>query len=193
MTKFSVTRVFALALGLMALSGCAGVLMGGAATGAVVVHDPRTTGSVIEDQAIEIKAHDALDADGQLAEQAHISVTSYNQMVLLTGQAPTPELKTRAAEIVSRVAKVKHVYDEVVVGSPVTAVIRTNDGLLTTKVKTKLLSIKDLDSTRIKVVTEDGVVYLMGLLDKPTGDAVAEVVSGVSGVRKVVKLFEYQS
>jgi osmotically-inducible protein OsmY len=82
------------------------------------------------------------------------------------------------------------VYNEIEVASPVTAMQISNDTVLTTKVKSKLLTIKDLKSTDVKVVSENGVVYLMGLLDQPTGDAVAEVVAGVSGVRKVVKLFE---
>jgi|LNFM01.1.fsa_nt_gb osmotically-inducible protein OsmY len=174
----------------LALQGCAPLVAGGAATTAVVTNDQRTTGTVIEDQVIEGRASDFFKADAALAQQTRLSVTSYNQIVLVTGQAPTEDLRKRAVEYVSRIAKVRHVYNEVVIGSPITAVQRSNDALLTTKVKTKLFTIKDLSSSDVKVVTEDGVVFLMGLLDQPTGDAVAEVVAGVSGVRKVVKLFE---
>ena len=186
-------RILFLAVALvptLALQGCAPLVAGGAATTAVVTNDQRTTGTVIEDQVIEGRAGDFFGADAALSQQSHLSVTSYNQIVLVTGQAPTEDLRKRAVEYVSRIAKVRHVYNEVTIGSPIPALQRSNDTLLTTKVKTKLFTIKDLSSSDVKVVTEDGVVFLMGLLDQPTGDAVAEVVAGVSGVRKVVKLFE---
>lgn len=170
--------------------GCAPIIAGGAATGAVVTSDKRTTGTVIEDQAIETKAYDFFEADGALAEQAHINATSYNQMVLLTGEVPNEELKKRAVEYVSRVAKVRHVYDEIAIGNPSTTGFRANDALLTTKVKAKLVSIKDISATDVKVVSEAGVVYLMGLFDAATGVAIAEAVATVGGISKVVKLFE---
>jgi osmotically-inducible protein OsmY len=172
------------------LVGCAPLVAGGAATGAVVTSDRRTTGTVIEDQAIETKAYDFFEADGALAERSHINATSYNQMVLLTGEAPTDEMKARAEEYVSRIAKVRHVYNEIVIGSPSTGVVRANDAVITTKVKAKLVSIKDISATDVKVVTESGVVYLMGLFDAPTGDAIAAAVATVGGLTKVVKLFE---
>lgn len=172
------------------LQGCAPLVAGGAVTTAVVTSDQRTAGTVIEDQNIETKAAAFFGADAGLAQQANISATSYNQIVLLTGQTPTEELRKRAVEYVSRIAKVRHVYNEIEIASPLPLGNRTNDTLLTTKVKSKLFTIKNLKSTDVKVVTENGVVYLMGLLDAATGDAVAEVVAGVSGVHKVVKLFE---
>ncbi len=171
-------------------TGCAPLLAGGVATGAVVTNDRRTTGTVIEDQAIEHKTYEFYSADGALAEQTHINVTSYNQMALLTGEAPTEELRKRAVEYANRVAKVRHVYNEIAIASPSSTVNRTNDGLLTAKVKAKLISIKDVSSTDIKVVTEAGVVYLMGLIDKATADAIAERVATVGGITKVVNLFE---
>lgn len=175
---------------LFGLSGCGAFLAGSAVTGAVVTSDKRTTGTVFEDQAIENKADDFLKADGALAGQTHINVTSYNQMVLLSGEAPTEELKKRAEEYVSRITKVRHVYNEIAIAEPSATINRTNDGLITTKVKGKLVSIKDISALDVKVVTEAGVVYLMGLLDQRTGDAVAEAVSTVGGITKVVKLFE---
>jgi osmotically-inducible protein OsmY len=188
--KRQTTLLAALLTSAVALQGCAPIVAGGVATGAAVTSDQRTTGTVIEDQVIETKAGDFFRVDAALAQQARISVTSYNQIALVTGQAPTEELRKRAVEYVSRVAKVRHVYNEIELRSPVTATQISSDTLLTTKVKSKLLTIRDLKSTTVKVVSENGVVYLMGLLDQPTGDAVAEVVAGVSGVRKVVKLFE---
>lgn len=188
--KRHTTLMAALLTSAVALQGCAPIVAGGAATGAAVTSDQRTTGTVIEDQVIETKAGDFFRADAALSQQARISVTSYNQIALVTGQAPTEDLRKRAVEYVSRIAKVRHVYNEIEIGSPVTAMQISSDTLLTTKIKSKLLTVKDLKSTDVKVVSENGVVYLMGLLDQPTGDAVAEVVAGVSGVRKVVKLFE---
>ena len=172
------------------LQGCAAVLAGGAVTTATVARDQRTAGTILDDSRIESKAGDFFAADAELSQQAHLNVTAHNGMVLLVGQTPTEDLKKRAVEYVSRVAKVRHIYDELTVQAPIPTLTRTNDGLITTKVKAKLVSIKDVNSTDVKVVTENGVVYLMGLLDQPTGDAVAEVVAGLSGVSKVVKLFE---
>jgi osmotically-inducible protein OsmY len=174
----------------LAVQGCAPLVAGGAATTAAVTSDQRTTGTVIEDQAIETKAYDFFSADAGLSQQSRLGATSYNQMVLLTGQTQTEDLRKRAAEYVSRIAKVRHVYNEIEIRAPLSAVQVSTDGLTTTKVKSKLLTIRDLKSSSVKVVTENGVVYLMGLLDQATGDAVAEVVAGVSGVQKVVKLFE---
>jgi osmotically-inducible protein OsmY len=188
--KRQTTLLAALLTSAVALQGCAPIVAGGVATGAAVTSDQRTTGTVIEDQVIETKAGDFFRADAALAQQARISVTSYNQIALVTGQAPTEDLRKRAVEYVSRIAKVRHVYNEIEIRSPVTAMQISSDTLLTTKVKSKLVTIRDLKSTDVKVVSENGVVYLMGMLDQTTGDAVAEVVAGVSGVRKVVKLFE---
>lgn len=188
--KRRLTLMVAVLAQALTLQGCAPIVAGGAATTAVVTSDQRTTGTVIEDQVIETKAYDFFGADAGLSQQSRVGATSYNQIVLLTGQAPTEELRKRAAEYVSRIAKVRHVYNEIEIRNPLTAMQISADALTTTKVKSKLFSIKDLKSSDVKVVTENGVVFLMGLVDQPTGDAVAEVVAGVSGVQKVVKLFE---
>ena len=172
------------------LGGCAAVVAGSAVTSVAMIADRRTTGTIIDDRMIESRSSEFFGADGAIAQQAHLNVSSYNGMVLLVGQTPTEEMKQRAGDYVSRVAKVRHVYNEVTVEEPIPSLNRTNDGLITTKVKSKLFTIKDLNSSDISVTTENGVVYLMGLLDQPTGDAVAQEVAGVSGVRKVVKLFE---
>jgi len=189
-TKLLLILALTLIASATTLTGCAPLVAGGAATGAVLTNDRRTTGTVIEDQAIETKAYDFFRADGALAEQTHINVTSYNQMVLLTGESPTEDLRKRAVEYVSRIAKVRHVYNEITLRAPTTSANRANDALLTTKVKTKLVSIKDISAADVKVVTEAGIVYLMGLMDKATGDAIAEAVATVGGIAKVVKLFE---
>lgn len=187
-------RAFPPALLLMltvALAGCAGVLVGSAATSAVVANDPRTTGAFVEDQAIEVKAAGALKSDAEIDEQTHIAVTSYNQVVLLSGQAPTEALRDRAVRLVSSVEKVRHVHNEIEIAAPSSMMSRTSDSVLTTKVKTRLFTNENLNATRIKVVTEAGTVYLMGLVSETEGNLAAEIASTTGGVERVVKLFEH--
>jgi osmotically-inducible protein OsmY len=173
------------------LSGCIAIAVGGVATGAVVAHDKRTAGSVIEDQSIELKAHEAVNSDPELDEQAHIVVVSYNQIVLVAGQVPTEELRARAIKKISEIQKVRHVNDELTLATPTSFSTRSSDSLITAKVKAKLFGTDSLDASRIKVVTENGTVYLMGLITKTDSDVGAEVASKVGSVQRVVKLFEY--
>lgn len=172
------------------LPACTTMVVGGAVSTAAVTSDSRSTGTIVDDHLIESKANQFFGADGLLSQQAHLVVTSFNGIVLIAGQTPTDEMRTRAEEYVKRVGKVRNIHNEVTIEAPTPTLQRTNDGLITTKVKTTLFAVKDLDSGTVKVVTENGVVFLMGLLDKATGDAVAEKVATVSGVQKVVKLFE---
>jgi len=172
--------------------GCAPLLVGGAATtGAVVAGDPRTAGTLVEDQAIEMRAAAALRADEALREQTHVSITSYNEVVLLTGQAPSRALRERTVALVREVDKVRHVYDEIAIGAPSALLSRTNDGLLTTRVKTRLITDAAINAQRIKVVTEADVVYLMGFVTRKQGALAADIASATPGVKRVVKLFEY--
>ena len=183
-------RIVPMVAALLLVTGCAGVAIGGAATTAVVHRDARTTGTFVEDQAIELKSLKALHDDLELKEQTHISVTSYNQVVLLTGQAPTEVLRSRAIEIVSGITKVRHIHNEVVIAAPSSMMSRTNDSVLTTKVKSKLFASKELSGLQIKVVSESGTVFLMGLVSTQIGDAAAQIASTTGGVQRVVKLFE---
>lgn len=183
--------VTSLLLVVFQLQGCAAVVAGSAATGVAVAHDRRTTGTVIEDQAIELKAAQGFRDDEELSKNAHINVTSYNTVVLVTGETPTAEMKQRAIEIVRNLPKVSHVYDELTIAAPSSYVSRSSDSLITSKVKTRLLTLKDFDGTRVKVVTEKGVVYLMGLLRREEADRGTEAARQVGGVQKVVKLFQY--
>lgn len=176
------------------LSGCAGLVIGGAATGASVVHDRRTAGTVVEDQSIELKAKTGLFKDEELRQQTHLNVTSYNNIVLLSGEAPNAVLKQRAGKIVASVEKVRHVHNEVQIAAPSSMMSRSSDSVITAKVKTSMLGIKgleDFDPTRVKVVTENSVVFLMGLVTRKEAGAVTEAARQVSGVQRVVKLFEY--
>lgn len=176
------------------LQGCAPLIVGTAATGASVAHDRRTTGTFVEDQSIELKAAGALGEDPDLKAQAHLNVTSFNMVVLLSGEAPSESLRQRAGDIVARVDKVRRVHNEIQVAAPSSMMTRSSDTLITAKVKTSLFSIKGMenfDPTRVKVVTENGTVFLMGLLTRAEAEATASAASGVSGVQRVVKLFEY--
>ncbi|MCS3902239.1 osmotically-inducible protein OsmY [Methylohalomonas lacus] len=172
------------------ISGCAAVAVGGAATGAAVAYDRRTTGTVMEDQAIEVKASRAFNADTELSDDAHINVTSYNTKVLMAGEAPTEELRDRAIEIVRNIPKVSRVYNEVIIASPSSFMSRSSDSMITTKVKAALFGEAGIESTHVKVVTERGIVYLMGLLTAEEGERAVERTRRVGGVQKVVKLFE---
>src|SRR5690606_1210843 len=124
----------------VSLGGCVAAAAGGAVAGVTTAYDRRTTGTVVEDQAIELKAWQALRADQELNDQAHLSVTSFNTRVLLSGEAPTEELRARAADIVRRVDKVSHVYNEVTIAAPSSMMSRSADTVLTSKVKAKLLA-----------------------------------------------------
>lgn len=176
------------------LSGCGAVIVGGTATAAGVVHDRRTAGTVVEDQAIELKAHEALDSEPQRLAGAHVNVTSYNNIVLLSGEVPDPQTRQWVEERVRQVEKVRQVHNELVVAPSSSLASRSNDSWITTKVKTSLIQISglpDFDPTRVKVVTERGSVYLMGLVSQAEGEAAASVARQVSGVQQVVTLFEY--
>lgn len=179
---------------LTSMYGCTPVILGGATASGAAVHDRRTVGTFVDDQGIELKARLSLNEDKELSEQAHINVVSVNGVVLLAGQTPTEQQRQRAQDIVTGVEKVRHVHNELTIAAPNTLMTRSSDTLITGKVKTKLLGINDIegfDGTRVKVVTENGVVYLMGILHRHEADAASERARQVGGVQKVVKLFEY--
>ncbi len=172
------------------LSACAGVVAG-AAGGAAIGADERSAATMIDDERIELKANHAIGNDEALRTRTHISVTSFNRIVLLTGQAPDPGLKRRAVEIVRRIDGVRRVHDAITIAEPLPMRERLIDAGLTAKVKTALLSSKGLKAAKIKVVTEGRTVFLMGLTTRSIGAAMASAVQQVEGVAKVVKVFEY--
>jgi osmotically-inducible protein OsmY len=176
----------------LSLSGCAGLLVGGTAVGVSVAHDRRSTGTVVDDQMIELKAYDALNR--LLPPGNQISTTCYNGAVLLTGEVVSEAARQQAEAIVRGIEPpARTIYNELVIGPPSPLSSRSNDTLLTTKVKTALLQIDipDFDPTRVQVVTARGVVYLMGLVRPVEADAAANIASQASGVQQVVTLFEY--
>lgn len=184
-----------LLVGLLALvlGGCGAVVVGGAMTGAAIVHDRRTTGTVIEDQEILLRAMDLREQDEQLQELSNISIDAYNLQVLLTGQSENAEIVEAFSQRVAKIPRVRGVFNEVLVGPEATWGEATSDAYLTSRVKLALfdLGIEGFDPTRVEVTSSQGSVYLMGLLTPTEADAVTEKVRFVSGVKRVVKLFEY--
>lgn len=177
------------------ISGCAPLVIGAAAVGgATVVHDRRTAGTMVDDQAIETKTVAALYREPDLMKQSHINVTSYNNIVLLSGETPTEAFRTRVEEITKGIEHVRRVYNELTIAAPSSYMNRSSDSWLTTQVKAHLVEVRDIkgfDPTRVKVVSENGTVYLMGLVSRREADAAAESARQVGGVQRVVKLFEY--
>jgi osmotically-inducible protein OsmY len=172
------------------LCGCVPlVVAGGVAGTAAVVTDRRTTGSMVDDELIEDKT--ALTLRERFRGDVHINVTSYNGIVLLTGEVPTASTKADVEQIVRSTPKVRAVQDELVVGPLSSLASRSNDTLITSKVKARFVEANKFQINVVKVVTERGVVYLMGVVRRDEGDAAGELASTTSGVQRVVKVFEY--
>lgn len=174
------------------LQGCVAAAVGtGAAVGGSIAYDRRSTGAYIDDEIIELKAINALGSDEELYDRSHINTTSFNNIVLLTGEAPTEELRAAAERYVTALPKVRKVYNELAVAAPSAMLSRSSDSLTTSKVKASLLEERVNLFGRTKVVTEAGVVFLMGLLTHAEADVVTDVARRVGGVQRVVKVFEY--
>lgn len=184
-------RIYLTLLVCFLLQACAVAVGTGMAVGASTAIDQRTTGTVIEDQAIELKTSQAFRADPEIRDQAHWNATSYNTKVLLSGEAVNDNLRRRMEEIVRNIPKVTEVFNELTVAAPSSMMSRSSDTVITTKVKSLLLADKETKGLSVKVVTEKGVVYLMGLVSTQQADQATEITRQTGGVQKVVKLFEY--
>jgi osmotically-inducible protein OsmY len=178
-------------LPLVLLQGCATAVITGAATGASLAHDRRTTGSVIDDQGIEFKAASAIYSNKAIYNQSHINVTSYNGTVLLTGEALTEQLKQQIHDLVRALPKVRTIHNELIIAAPSAIPSRSSDAWITSKVKAKIAAEKGLDPFFVKVVTEHGIVYLMGIVTRAEAQKSVQIVSNSAGVQRVVKIFEY--
>jgi osmotically-inducible protein OsmY len=178
-------------LAVFILNGCAGLLVGGAAVGVSVAHDRRTTGTIVDDQNIVLNLYSALNQ--QLPPGNRINIDSYNRTVLLTGEVVSDQVRRRAERIALSIEPpVRRVHNELVIGPPRSFSERGGDSVLGTQVKAALFQVRipDFDPSRVKVVAENGVIYLLGLLRSNEADAVANAASRVDGVRQVVTLFE---
>jgi osmotically-inducible protein OsmY len=170
------------------LTGCAAVVVGGAATGASVATDRRTAGVYVGDQEIELRATNRLS---EAFPKNNISSTSYNRQVLLTGQVGDEATKARATDIVRGIPDVRNVFNELAVEGPTSLTSDANDVSITTQVKARMIRDERVPGIKIKVVTEVAVVYLMGLVTQEEADVAAQIASTTSGVKRVVTLFEY--
>lgn len=171
-------------------SGC-GSLLATLNTGPIEENPTaRTLGQIIEDDNIETKAVVNIHAANQAFHESHINVVSYNGFVLLAGQVNNQALKDQATAVVREIRGVRRIYNELEIAAPSSGITRTSDTWITTKVKSWLLGVSNIQGHRVKVVTENGVVYLMGLASTEEADRIAAETAGISGVQRVVRLFE---
>lgn len=176
----------------LGLTGCFGLAVTGAAIGTMAILDRRSLGSQTEDQSIELKGLRELNAAVNDRNLGSVSITSFNRRVLLSGQADSAETRQRAEEVVrTRVLNIKDIYNEIEVTSPTDFATKTKDSSLTARVKTGLVRERNVAANAVKVVTERSTVYLMGLVTPEEGERAAIVASQVSGVTRVVTLFEH--
>jgi len=173
------------------LQACVPAVVGGAAVGAAAAHDRRTFGAIIDDQNIELKAAANIGMDAELKKLVHVNVTSMNGIVLLTGEATTTEARDQVLTQVRAVNGVRRITNELRIAEPSSFGSRSKDSLITSAVKSRFLVSKDLDPSRVKVVTEVSVVYLLGLVTQAEGDLAADYAATIDGVERVVKVFEY--
>ena len=171
------------------LSACAPLLLGGAMFGgSMMAVDRRTSGAQVEDQTIELKSLNRVKE--VIGGAGHVNITSYNRQVLLTGEVPAEADKSAIEQAIGRTENLRSIVNEMAVMAPSSISGRSNDTLLTSKVKASLVDAKDLISTAFKVVTERSVVYLMGRVTEREANRATEVARGVAGVEKVVRVFE---
>ena len=171
------------------INGCAPVIVGGAAaTGVVVAEDRRTVGTIAEDEGIELKA---LSRIGKKLKDVHINATSYNRIVLLTGEVSDAAAKADAEKIAHAVENVRGVYNELQVAGNSSLSARGNDSYLTSKVKARFVDAQKFNPFQVKVVTENNVVYLLGLVKRQEANDATEIARTTGGVQKVVRVFEY--
>ncbi|HEX6017654.1 MAG TPA: BON domain-containing protein [Burkholderiaceae bacterium] len=171
------------------LGACAPLVVGGAMVGGTMMYvDRRSTGAQVDDAAIELKASQRVGE--LLGDRGHVNITSYNRTVLLTGEVPTEADRTAVEQAVQQIDNVRSTVNELAVALPSSISSRSNDSFITTKVKATFVDAKDLQANAIKVVTERGIVYLMGRLTEREATRAADLARTVSGVQKVVRVFE---
>lgn len=177
---------------MLPLQGCiATAVVAGAATAGKIATDPRSAGTQVDDEVLEERVAYNISKDAQLREESRINVIAYNGKVLLIGQTPSQVAADTAKGLAEGAEGVAEVFNEIRVGSPITVGQISKDSLITTAIKSKLFVNADVKSTDVKVVTENGEVFLMGKLSSTQADAAAEVASNISGVSKVIKVITY--
>jgi osmotically-inducible protein OsmY len=170
------------------LGGCAALAIGGAVGTAMMVTDRRTAGVQIEDQNIELKSLTRIRE--AIADRGHVNITSYNRMVLITGEVPAEADRVAVEQAIARIENVRSTVNDLAVMGASSLGARSNDTILTSKVKATYIDAKDLQASAVKVVTERGTVYLMGRVTEREATRAAELARSISGVQKVVRVFE---
>jgi osmotically-inducible protein OsmY len=181
---------FAAAAAMLALQGCVPVVIGaGGAAAYTSLEDRRTTGTQIDDESIETRASNRIS--DRFGSRVHVNVTSYNRIALITGEVPDEQSRQEAEKIVRAVPNVRDVTNDLQISGISSYASRANDAYLTSKVRGRLLDTKRVSPVHLKVVTESGAVYLMGVVTEPEADEAVDIARNTGGVRKVVKVFEY--
>jgi osmotically-inducible protein OsmY len=173
----------------LGLQGCPAIIGAGGVAAVSSLEDRRTTGTQLDDSGIESRA--AARLSERIGERGHINVTAFNRAVLLTGEAWDETTRAAAAKIVAEVPNVRSVTNEVQVSGVSSGTSRANDTALTAKVKGRFINVQGLNPLHVKVVTEAGVVYLLGLVTEAEAETATDLARTTAGVRKVVKVFEY--
>lgn len=189
--KIHKLTVLAVLLSTVMLNGCVAVVAGGAAVATKTATDPRTVGTQVDDVTLEARVSSAIAKDQEVKQDARVTTTAYQGNVLLTGQSPRPELSERAKNIALGVDGVQEVYSAIRDGKPVELGTISSDSWITTKVRSQLLTSDKVKSSNVKVVTENGEVFLLGLVTEAQGKEAAKIASEVSGVKQVVTVFHY--
>jgi osmotically-inducible protein OsmY len=172
------------------LQGCAPVVAAGVGAGVMMAQDRRSTEAYFDDQNIETRAAQLIDS--QIGGVRHVNVTSFNYHVLISGEVPDDATRAQIEKIVSGIELVRGVSNELAVSPNSSLASRSDDSLITSSVKLRFMNYTDLNSDHIKVVTEDGTVYLMGLVKRAEAETAADIASTTPGAKRVVKIFEYQ-
>lgn len=182
----------ALALGTLgSLQGCIPVIVGGTGMAVAMVSDRRTSGTYVEDESIEWKAVKRIEE--RLGDKVHVNATAFNRKLLLTGEAFNEASRDEAGRVAAAVENVKEVVNELRIAPTSTLSARSNDTYISSKVKARFVDQKDFRVQQVKVITEAGTVFLMGLVTEKEGQAATEITRTTSGVQKVVRVFEYIS
>ena len=174
---------------LASLPGCVPLVATGIGTAALMADDRRTGGMIVEDESIENKI--LLRAEQRFGSNAHLNVTSYNRIVLLTGEAPNAEARAEIERMARGVENVRSVQNEMAVAPPTTLMLRSNDSVLTSKVKARFVDANKFRANHVKVVTENSVVYLMGIVRRQEAQDATDIARTTGGVHRVVRVFEY--
>jgi osmotically-inducible protein OsmY len=174
---------------ILSLQGCFPLVATGVVAGALTATDRRSVGAVADDKAIQVKAYAQISE--KFGKRVNVSISSFNRMVLLTGEVPSDAVKREVGQLIGRIESVKSVVNELAVSPESSVSSESSDAIITGRVKTALIDTKDVFANAVKVVTERGTVYLMGRVTQHEGNRIAAIAQGTGGVLRVVKVFDY--